>query len=460
MDSGTPTFSEFDPTYIKSQVQVINDVYHDYDYSLGVHEILLSGAVGSAKSLLAAHLIVRHVTENNNARFLLGRKSLPDLRETIYMKIVEHLEGTFKEGVDYWKYDNACRIRFRNGSRIISRTWSDRKYKKFRSLELSGAFIEELTENDEKDEQAYKEIKMRVGRLPHIKNCLVISATNPDSPAHFAYKYFMLSTSKTRHVYYSLTKDNMFLPDWYVDQLREDLDPKEARRMLDGEWLELSSDTVYHAYTSEKNFEKSKKWEPEENYPIHLAWDFNIGLGKPLSMVMFQVVDNVFRFFKEVIIHGAKTHESCEEVGATGVLNVDTLFYIHMDATGKSNSTKSLKSDYEIIEHYMSHYRTPDGYSLQYEMAVPKTNPPIRTRQNVVNGYCLNDMGAVRLKVYSECPILDEGFRLTKFKNGSNFQENDNNHYQHCTTSAGYGIMWVHKKRTATRNRSRSEKIR
>lgn len=459
MESGTPAFHEFNPTYIPSQSRVIWDVYNEYDYSLGVHEILLSGSVGSAKSLLAAHLIVRHCLENNNARFLLGRKSLPDLRDTIYTMIVEHLEGTFEEGKDYWKYDQPCRIRFRNGSRIISRTWSDRKYRKTRSLQISGAFIEELTEGDAEDEKAYHEFKMRIGRIPHIKNCLFLTATNPDSPRHWAYKYFIMSDSPTRHVYYSLTKDNPFLPPWYIKQLEEDLDPKEARRMLYGEWLELESEAVYHAYSTENNY-VNKSYEVNEDYPIHLAWDFNIGLGKPLSMVMFQVVGGAFHFFNEVIIEGARTLESCQAVADTGILDKDTYYFIHMDATGRARDTRSIRSDYDIIEKFMAGYRTKQGFALQYEMAVPKANPPVRTRQNVVNAHCRNSLGHVRLKVYKDCPILDEGFRLTEFKKGSNFLEDDNNRYQHCTTAAGYGIMYVYKKSREQTTRTRTERIR
>jgi len=459
MESGTPAFDEFDPTWITSQVEVLNDVYHEYDYSLGVHEVLLSGSIGSGKSLLCAHLIVRHCLENNNARFLLGRKSLPDLRETIYTTIVEHLEGTFIEGVDYWKYDIPCRIRFRNGSRIISRTWSDRKYKKTRSLNISGAFIEELTEGDEQDQAAYHEFKMRIGRIPHIKNCLMISATNPGSPSGWAYEYFMLSERPTRHVYYSLTKDNNFLPDWYLSQLQADLDPKQALRMLEGQWIEISSEAVYHAYSTENNFVKAKHIVNEE-YPIHLAWDFNIGLGKPLSMVCFQVIGGIFHFFDEVIIEGASTLQSCQAVADKKLLDHETHYFIHMDATGKARSTKSLKSDYDIIEKFMGGYRTRESFSLSHEMAVPRSNPPIRTRQNIVNSVCRNSLGQIRLKVYSDCKILDKGFRLTQFKKGSNFLENDNNEYQHCTTAAGYGIMWVHTENKSSKNTTRSERIR
>lgn len=194
----TPSFSEFDPTVIPYQAQVIYDMEH-FDYSLGVHEILLSGSVGSAKSILAAHQGIKHCLRYPRARLLLGRKSLPDLRDTIYTKICEHLEGSvmedgtlLREGRHYFLRDTTCAIRFWNGSEILSRTWSDKRYKKLGSLELSAAIIEELTENDGDDETAMKYIRMRVGRLPHIPESWIMYCSNPESPSHFAYDYFQI----------------------------------------------------------------------------------------------------------------------------------------------------------------------------------------------------------------------------------------------------------------------------
>lgn len=192
LSSSTPSFTQFDPRIIPYQFQVIQDVFYNFDYSLGTHEILLNGSVGSAKSILMAHIAVRHCVQFRGARFMLGRKAMPDLKSTIYTKVKEHMFGDFIEDVDYVATDHIGRIVFRNRSEIISRSWADKKYKKLRSLELSGAAIEELTENDEDDKQAYIETKMRVGRLAHVPQKILIAATNPDSPAHWAYDYFKI----------------------------------------------------------------------------------------------------------------------------------------------------------------------------------------------------------------------------------------------------------------------------
>ena len=125
MIGSTPTFQEFNPDHIPFQRQVIDNIA-SFDYLKGTHEVLLSGSVGSAKSILMAHLVIRHCLENNRARFLIGRRALPDLKDTLYLKILEHLEGIDHRYYRIWH--NIGRIWFINGSEIICKSWADKRY--------------------------------------------------------------------------------------------------------------------------------------------------------------------------------------------------------------------------------------------------------------------------------------------------------------------------------------------
>ncbi len=439
--SSTPTFSDFDPSVIPYQLKVIKDVKRNYDYSLGTHEVLLSGSVGSAKSILMAHLAVSHCIENRNARFMLGRKAMPDLKSTIFQKVLEHMQDTFTAGVDYTVNQTSASIKFlRNGSEIISRSWSDKHYFKMRSLELSGAAIEETTENDTQD--FYNEIKMRVGRLPHVPENIIINATNPSDPGHWAYDYFIETKKPTRHVYYSVTTDNPFLPSSYIDQLRSDLDPKLARRMIYGEWVEITKEVVYHAYSKENNY-REEDYQVNPNEPIFITWDFNIGEGKPLSLCMFQFVADRMHIFNEVVVEGMRTEDSCEELASRGLLNYPNKYVITGDATGKARSTQSIRSNYEIIENYFANYRR-----VRYEVDVPLSNGSVRNRHNLVNAYCQNANGETRLFVYKNAKMADKGLRLTQLKPGGRYVEDDSKEYQHITTAIGYGLATALRHKT------------
>jgi len=425
-----PALTEFDPYKIKWQGRLVNDVRSNFDYSLGTHEVLLSGSIGSAKSVIMAHLGVTHCLLFQKAKCLVTRRSRPDLEETIWNELIDHIEGCLVEGHDYEVNQAKLKISFSNGSEIITRTFADGRYKKFRSLILSMAIIEELTEND--DMEFYKEIRMRVGRATHIPEYLIISATNPADPDHPAYEYFIQSDSKLRHTYYSKTSENPFLPDSYVESLRESMSEREAKRMLEGQWIELSKSVIYYNYSSEKNFKKYSK-EIDPRYPIDLMFDFNIAAGKPMSAAVGQYIDQVFHIIKTFIIEGARTQDILDEMESFGIFKYQTLYRVFGDAAGKARDTRSKRSDYDIIINFLKNL-------VRYQMKVPASNPPIRKRHNIVNATCENDKKKIRLFIYKDAQDADKGMRLTKLLPNSNYVENDKFEFQHITTAIGYYI--------------------
>lgn len=441
MSSGNPSVYEFNPRIIPYQHRVLRAIRKEYDYSLGTHEIMLSGTVGSAKSLLMAHCGITHCLDNPGAILGLGRKAMPDLKDTIFQTILDHMEGDLVEGVDYYVNRTRAQIFFANGSKIISRSWSDKKYKKWRSISLSAALVEELTENDDQDKEAIDELRMRVGRVPGIRENWILYATNPDSPAHWAYKEFIKNPTSTRKVFYSLTSENPFLPPQYIKKLEENMDPLMARRMLRGEWLEIKEEVIYHQYKREVNF-RNESYEVNKTQPIHMSFDFNIGEGKPMSAVFFQYIGDTFHFFNEIIVHGSRTEDIVLEAASRGLLNSRSEYVINGDATGKSRDTRGKMSDYDIIKRFLSnHMIDNDGNYINFRFCVPNSNPPVRTRHNTVNAQLCNSLGKRRLFIYKDCPILDEGMSLTRLKKGGQYIEDDSKHYQHCTTALGYGVI-------------------
>lgn len=430
--SSTPSLTKFNPKLIPFQYQVIKDIRSKFDYGLGAQEVLLSGSVGSAKSLLLAHIIVTHCLFYSKARFGIGRHALPDLKATLFTKIKEHIMDDLEESKDYTCNDSTGYIRFSNGSEIVSRSWADKNYTKVRSLELSGMAFEELTEHDD-NEHAYTELSMRVNRLPHVPEQLIISATNPDSPSNWVYKRFMMTPSSTRHVYYSVTTDNPFLPKSYINKLMEDLDPKLIDRMIYGKWIDIKGETVYSNYSYEDNF-RQKSYSPSEHYPIYACFDFNVGVGKPMSMAFFQYINDTFHIFDEIILENSNTEMLMAEAIESKKFNRNFKYCITGDATGKNRSANSNRSNYDIILEILQ------ANQIRHEFCVLPSNPPIKTRHNIVNAYCKNYEKKVRLYVYKDAPTADEGFKLVKLKNGGQYIEDDSKSYQHVTTALGYGI--------------------
>jgi PBSX family phage terminase large subunit len=449
-DFSVPHVLEFDPRYIKWQCSVINEV-DNFDYSKGPLEILLTGAAGSSKSLLGCHLIARHMSKPGNV-VCIGRRSRVDLRETLWDLFLKHIR-CYDEGTHYWINDTRMGVGYANGSKLISRSWGDRKAKGGRSLDLTMLVIEEATENDEKDMEAINELVARVGRRP-APEMIVLFMTNPDSPSHPLYKRFFTNPTPNRRVFHSVTTDNPFLPKSYITNLESTFDPKMILRMRDGIWLDVVGETIYHQYASELH-EVNEEYKVSTMHPIHITWDFNIGAGKPLSCVVYQIVDGKFHFFDEVVIEGARTESNLEELANKGLLDYPTTYLIHGDQTGMSRDTRSQSSDYQIIDQFLKRHVQKSGDRIRYRIEVPSSNPSIRVRHNLVNSYLKNASGEIRTKVYPKCVVLREGFKLTKLKKGAQYQEDDSKYYQHITTAAGYGYYWhdlmTNRKRSSTR---------
>jgi len=434
-----PTLSGFDPRVIPWQWDVVKLVRGGFDYSKDTLEILLSGSYGSAKSTLMAHLAVTHCLLYPGARVCLARRALPDLKRTILREILDHID----EHPDIAAHNRSdSTIKFDNGSEIICMTWADKRYKKGRSLNISMLVIEEIVENDLDDKEAFDTLRARLRRLPHVKENLLIAATNPDSPGHWVYKHWIDRAAQekfpNRKVFYSLTEQNPFLDAVYIRGLRESMSQKEADRYLRGQWNDLRSSFIYYAYTKQNFINQSYK--VDEQYPVCISFDFNIAEGKPLSSVFFQFFNGKMHIFNEVVIDGFRTRDNLSEALERGLLSYNTKYFVHGDAAGKSMDTRSKKSDYDIIKDFLS-----NETKLNFQVQVPLANPPIRKRHNLVNAYCCNDLGERSLFVYKDAPTADEGLRLAKLVNGSEYKENDKDRFQHISTAIGYGLHRQHQ---------------
>ncbi len=437
------SFSNFDPSLIPWQDDAV-DFILNADYTKGAWEFLFSGAVGSAKTTLGAHLGVRHCLENPGARCMIGRRARPDLRRTLFSEIIEHLDDEgLEDGVHYEYREQACMVWFPPwNSMMLPGYWADKRWKRFRSMKLSMALIEELTEADNREEQLMTELTARLNRVPGVTQNLLVAMTNPDSPTHWAYKRWISDPSPLRKIFYSKTADNPFLREGYIEKLRSEYDPKMALRMLEGQWVELSQERIYYQYENAFNF-VDKTYEFNDAYPVDIMHDFNIGFGKPMSAAVGQHIDGIFHVAAAILIDGARTDAIIEEIANKGYLERGSVIRVFGDASGKSADTRNTKSDYDIISGFLAKYRRKNGTPIAYTMNIPLANPPIRKRHNLINGLCLNANKKRSLFVYRDAKEADIGFRLTNFKKGASLVEDDSLRQQHVTTAVGYWIFRV-----------------
>ena len=446
----TPNLNNFEP--LPQQLEVIKYIRKKCDYSKGTHEVLLSGSVGSTKSLTLAHLVVTHCLMYPGARVGIGRLALPQLKATLCQKIREHL---FESGITFDYHETTGNFRIDN-SEVKAISWADGNLAKLGSMEFSAFAIEELIETD--NSKPYDVVLQRTNRLPHIKEPWVLSATNPEGTSHWAYKKLIMSESDKVKVFYSNTEDNPYLPPNYIQTLKERMDERMAQRMIEGKWIEINDGSIVYYSYSRDNY-KNESYVINKNYPVILTYDFNIGSGKPLSLVLMQYdrMKDTFHVFNEVIVEGQRTLDSLDEAHERGLLDPNLTYKVRGDATGRSRDTRSIKSDYDIIENFLSNY-TKNGQKIRYQMEVPRSNPPIKERHNTMNGYIRNAHGICKLFVYKDAKTVDEGLRSTKLRSSGQFLEDDSDRFQHCTTAIGYAVTYEARNKALSQYQSHGGK--
>ena len=461
--SSVPAYHEFKP--LDWQYRAIYDMERVYDYRLGPQMVLLSGTVGSAKSVLLTFAVTHHAVTIPNTNICIGRLALPDLKKTLFSDVLEMMGGTFQEGRDFYANRTTAHISLANGTNIIPATWVDKRYKsKFRSLRLSMIAIEELVENDANYWGFFNEAIGRLGRVPHVKKNLFIAATNPDEPSHPAYEFWQnkcdqrfkkyWTNGRDRHVYYSSIKDNPYLPEFYEKALRDKYDEQMAQRMLDGKWLYIGKDKCYYAYRPDLHLSDEVKLD--KSLELRLCFDFNIAKDKPMSSCLMQFDrrsndtqpnNRRYKIIDEVCVEGMRTLNAMEAWAHKGYFDLphNPKIIVHGDASGNHRQTSALRTDYEIIEHFLQNYDRRDNLKIRTSIDVQRKNPALRERHNTVNGNLKNADGKIRVAVHKKCKNVHEGFLSTRLKDVESYIEDPATKGQDMSSAISYGIWYCDK---------------
>ena len=423
-------YYSFDPLTIKPQWEAMQKYYQCEDELI---MMLMHGTLGSAKSALCAWLILDHCVEFSNAKACYGRRSMQDLRKSAFSEIESLVIKTWGHEHDVTKWINYTNksFEFPWGATIESVTWGDGKFDKFKSQNYSMLWLEEGTENDNEDfEQLATYLFPRIGRInknnSNVQRNAIIISTNPDSPDHYLYKYFI--EKKLGLEQFSHMRDNPFLPSNYYERLKDTMTHAMLKRNGDGEWnYATSGEAIYYAYSEANNIQE---YIPDRSLPLRITFDFNATNDKPMSCLIGQVKDKKLYCFDEILITNGKTIQVMQELDNRGYLK-DWKVWIYGDASGVHKDTRTFSNDFEIIKDYMR----SKGY--WFELDVMKANPLIKARHNAVNTLLLNAKNESKILITDKCQVLRRGLRDTRFKKGTSI-EDDNNAYQHITTALGY----------------------
>lgn len=265
--------------------------------------------------------------------------------------------------------------------------------------------IEFLDELDEKLEGTYFHKKKR--KWCWINNIDVVGT--PEGFKWFYKRFVKQFKKKTDLLIKASTYSNLEnLPEDFIDTLKAEYPPELFEAYVNGDFVNLTSGTVYHYFNRKKHHTDR---EVEEGDILHIGQDFNIGgccgrvhvidKGIPMLVDEYSVHDT-----QSIINHLQKEY-------------ADHKIIIYPDASGNSGKTNSSKTDIQLL--------LDAGYKLDF----PNKNPNVQDRVNSVNTRFYQDKYYVNTH---KCPdsthaleqqAYDENGEPEKFK-GANTIDDSN----------------------------------
>lgn len=342
----------------------------------------LVGGLGSGKSRAATIRLVLLMAENmqKTGKPVDTLMAMPtyDLLNLRAMPGVE--EDLQAIGVPYTTNRSSYSISTPMGT-VLFRSYD--RPERIVAFEVGHAIADELdTLPIEKAGLVWRKINERVRSKCYRPNSIGVVTTPDQGINGFVFDKWVKRQQKGYELIKASTHSNPYLPDGYIDQIRANYDPQLVEMYLDGEFVSLSQNKVYHCYERAKHHVSREIVESDS--VLHVGLDFNIG-GTCAVVFVIDVGDPVA--VDEFVSHD--TYDFC--INVIKRYGAWRRIVVYPDASGKSGRTNSSRSDVAIIEDA--------GFSVD----APNANPAIRDRVNSVNGLLAHN----RLKVNSDkCPNL------------------------------------------------------
>jgi phage terminase large subunit len=228
------------------------------------------------------------------------------------------------------------------------------------------------------------------------------------------YKYFVKESNENRKLIRAKTKDNKFLPNDYIDTLKDTYTDEQLAAYLNGEFINLTSGTVYNSFDRILNHSPERENEADV---LHIGMDFNV--------TNMHAVVHIVRNNKPIAVGELvglyDTKDMCRAIHERYKQKV----VIYPDASGKSRKSSG-GSDFRIIQQF------------GFKIIAPDKNPFVKDRVNSMNiNFCDNDGNRNYLVNTDQCPTYTESLEQLSYKNG---EPDKTSGFDHITEAAGYYI--------------------
>lgn len=310
--------------------------------------------------------------------------------DLIKLRAMPGIEETLSNlGIQYKTNRSEYTVSFMGGG-IILRSYD--RPERIIAYEVAHSIADEIdTLSAEKAAYVWRKISERNRQKCKTRNSIGCVTTPDQGLAGFVYRTWGKTTNPDYHLIQASTYSNVTLPESYIEQIRQNYDPILAELYLNGEFVSLNQNKVYHQFDRKKHH-TDRVIKPGER--LHIGLDFNIG-G---TCAVVCVIENN----KPVAVDEFVSHDTQDFINRLARFDGHNLT-VYPDATGDASRTNASLSDIALIRQA--------GYSVD----APKMNPAVRDRVNAVNGLFGHDRMMVNT---DKCPELTNALETQGYVKG------------------------------------------
>jgi hypothetical protein len=382
-----------------------------------------SGPIGSGKSQALCQEAVRLSYLNPGRLGLLGAPTYPMLRDATQATLLEILASN---GIPFEHNKAENTLVFQDtGSKILFRPVDE--FERLRGTNLAWFGLDELTYTQE---ESWLRLEGRL-RDPKAKRLCGFGVWTPKG-YDWVYRKFVVDPAVGYKAVIAKAFENRFLldkiPDFY-ERLRDSYETNFYEQEVLGAYLNMDGGRVYSTFTRTDHV---RKLDIDPRLPLLWALDFNVD---PMSSVLVQVLRSEIRVLDEIVIRHGTTMQACEEF-LRRVPRHDAGVVVFGDASGFKEQTTGA-SDFQIVRDF---FRVNASTPVQYR--VPRSNPCVRERINLMNTKLQSASGTISLLVDPKCKELIKDLEQVCYKSDSNQLDKDRDRMRtHLSDALGY-LIW------------------
>lgn len=337
--------------------------------------------------------------------------------------LIPQLQDIWDEwGISYTLFRGAAELKVQcpggEISKVLLRSFEN--YQRLRGINAAWAVVDEI--DTVKPQVAKQAFQLLQGRIRSGPNPQIAVCSTPEGFG-WLYDFFVKTDDDSKRLIKAKTTDNPYLPDTYIQSLRDQYPPALIEAYLNGEFCNLAQSSIFNEFDRSRN---SSTEIVQQDDTVWIGADFNVGMCHFCCAVLREEMGNrVMHIVANYVVRD--THAMVSKIqqlfGNQILKGAVTIF---PDPAGQAQSTSSTKTDHQILRE--------GSIQVRAERKAPNVQESI--------AHCNVLFHQAKIKVVCQrCPELTESLEQWSYDERGKPMKGGNNDYSHSGDALRY-LVW------------------